>query len=132
VKARILCVLLLSACTDSDVGYDYALTWVCLSPEGCERAEEVKLVDRLNINGDRFYFASTRDQSFSEGAQRVSEGALPDGCFWMYSFSLFGHELEPSQFCRTSAGFELELSIPNRNPATHSQWLVEVRELGLP
>ena len=29
------------------------------------------------------------------------------------------------------AHFYWEFSIPNRNPATHSLWLVEARELGI-
>jgi hypothetical protein len=130
MKATILCVLLLSACADK-VPYDYGLTWVCMSPDGCERTEELRLIDRLNINGDGFYFASSRDESFFSGAQRVGSDSLPAGCFWLYSLTLFGDELEPSKCCSTSSGFELELSIPNPNPATHSQWLVEIRELGL-
>jgi hypothetical protein len=29
--------------------------------------------------------------------------------------------------CGNVAGFELELSIPNEDPATHSQWVVSAR-----
>lgn len=129
MKARMLCVLLLSGCMDPDAAYDYSLTWVCRSPGGCERSEEVMLIDRLNTTGDSFFFQSTRDEPYFQSAQRVVSDSSPAGCYLLYGFSLFGHELEPSNLCRTPRGFELELSIPNRNPATHSEWLVEVRKL---
>ena len=58
MKARILCVLLLAACSD-DISFDYSLTWTCLSAEGCERTEEVKLHDRLNISADTFFFGAS-------------------------------------------------------------------------
>lgn len=129
MKASMLCLLLLPGCTASDIPYDYGLTWTCLSPEGCERADDVALVDRLNVNGERFYFTSTR-ADFREIAQRVDSDLLPAGCFWLYSFSLFGEEVEPTMVCRVLGGFDWEFSFSNRNPATHSQWLVEARELG--
>jgi hypothetical protein len=124
-----LWLLLLGACTSSDQPYDYALTWTCLSPGGCERADEVALIDRVLITGEFVDFTSTRTD-FYEDAQRVDSDSLPAGCFWLYSFSLFGDEVEPPVVCRTSEGFEWELSIPNRDPATHSLWRVEARKLG--
>jgi hypothetical protein len=130
MRAGILCLLLLSACEDK-VAYDYGLTWVCLSPEGCERTEELTLLNRLNIYGDRFFFLSTRDSSIDEDAQRFGSESLPAGCWWLYGFSVFGRDLEPSKACDVSGGFDLELSIPNRNPSTYSQWFVEARELGI-
>jgi hypothetical protein len=130
MRAGILCLLLLSACDDK-VPYDYGLTWVCLSPEGCERAEALRLFNRLNTYGDSFFFLGTRDESIYERAQRFGSESLPAGCWWLYGFSAFGRELEPAKACDVSGGFDLELSIPNRNPSTYSQWLVEARELGL-
>jgi hypothetical protein len=129
MKARMLCVLLLPACSYVDARYDYSLTWVCRSPDGCDRSAEAALLDRLSINGDVLWFESTRNELYTEVAQRSVSDSLPDGCYWLYGLSLFGYELEPSKLCSTSDGFELELSIPNRNPATHSEWLVEAREL---
>ncbi len=128
MKARILCLLLLSACGDG-ITYDYSLTWTCMSPEGCERTEELKLYDRLNILGDTFVFASSRNERYFVTSQRFGSDSLPAGCFWLYSLALFGDESEPSKVCSTAGGFELEISIPDRNPATHSQWLAEAREL---
>jgi len=130
VKATVMCLLLLSGCTGSDIPYDYGLVWTCLSPEGCERADEVVLIDRLIVNGEFVDFTSTRTD-FYEDAQRVDSDSLPAGCFWLYSFSLFGDAVEPPMVCRTTGGFDWEFSIPNRNPATHSLWLVEARELGI-
>jgi hypothetical protein len=131
VKTRILCVLLLlSACADK-VPYDYGLTWVCLAPEGCERTEEVMLIDRLNVQDDFFFFHSTRDEQYFEGAQRFGSESLPAGCWWLYGVLLFAKELEPAKVCPTSGGFDMELSIPNRDTMTHSQWRVEARELGV-
>lgn len=127
MNARVLCLLLLSSCEDP-LAYDYALSWVCKSPGGCERAEEVMLIDRLNLAGMYYYFQSTRDQLYIETAQRFDSDSLPAGCWWLYGFSLFGHELEPAKLCNTAGGLDLELSIPNRNPTTRSEWLVEARE----
>jgi hypothetical protein len=130
VKARMLCLLLLSACSEPDVAYDYGLTWMCQSPEGCERVEELALLDRLNVSGDFLFFHSTRDMDFSLSAQMITSEALPAGCSWLYGVSIFGYELEPSKLCQVANGFELELSIPNALATTHSKWLVEARDLG--
>jgi hypothetical protein len=130
MKARLLCLLLLSSCSD-EIPYDYALRWTCRSPEGCERAEEVKLLDRLNVDGSFFYFHSARNQSYNEGAQRFGSDSFPAGCWWLQGMVMFGQELEPSKLCSVSGGFDLELSIPNRDPSTRSEWLVEAREQGI-
>lgn len=129
MKARFLCVLLLSACSDG-VDYDYALTWTCLSAEGCERTKELKLYDRLSIQGDFFVFTSSRDQYYFETAQRFGSDSLPAGCFWLYSLSLVTHEADPAKVCPVSGGFDMEIEIPDRNPATQSLWHAEARELG--
>jgi hypothetical protein len=130
VKAGILCLLLLSACADK-VPYDYELAWVCASPEGCERADDVKLIDRLNLAGDFFYFfRSTTNEQYGEDAQRFDSESLPPGCWWLYGILIFGQELEPAKTCSTSGGFDIELSIPNRDAVTYSRWRVEARELG--
>ena len=130
MKAMLACLLLLPACADK-VPYDYSLTWVCVSPEGCERADALKLFNRLNVNGDVFFFLSTREDVISTSAQRLGSDSSPDGCSLLYGLALFGREVEPSKLCSTSGGFDLELAIPNRNPATESHWIVEVRELGI-
>ena len=130
MKARILCVLLLAACSDGMT--EYSLTWTCLSVEGCERAEELKFYDRLAVQGDTFVFASSKDKRYFETAQRFGSESLPAECFWLYSLSLFGDESEPGMACHTSGGFDMEIAIPDRNPATQSEWLAEARELGWP
>ena len=133
MKLTVLCLLLLSACeiTAARNYRTYALTWTCLSAEGCERTEQVALIDRAKIfdEYDVIEFLVTRDDRFDEGAQMVASDELPAECSWLYSFNLFTHELGPARLCRTSGGFELELSIPDRDPATQSKWLVEGREL---
>ena len=134
MKPAVLCLLLLSACSDLTVARNYrtyALTWSCLSPEGCERTDDVELIDRAEIiNGDNFVdFLSSRDRNFFEDAQMVPSDMLPAECFWLHGLALFTYELEPSQFCRTSGGFELEVSIPNRDSMTYSKWLVDGREI---
>jgi hypothetical protein len=53
---------------------------------------------------------STRDESFAERAQLVDLDDLSAECSWIYNLSFGADELEPSRFCRTSGGFELELS----------------------
>lgn len=130
MKSRMLCLLLLSGCMEPEVAYQYSLTWTCLAPEGCERIEEVNLIDRLNVSGNVFYFISRRDMLFDESAQRVTSDSLPAGCSWLYAFSLFGHELESATVCNTEDGFEMEFSVPNARPATHSEWSVVARDLG--
>jgi hypothetical protein len=131
MRAGLLCLLLLPACQDQ-IAYEYALSWVCLSPEGCERTEVVMLFDRLNVDDPHFYFLSTRSEEYIfEDAQRLDSTSLPAGCWWLHGFSIFGHELEPSKVCSTSGGYDFELSIPNRNLVTRSEWLVQAREFGI-
>ena len=129
MKAAILCLFLLSACSD-EIAYDYALTWTCRTAEGCERAESLMLLNRMNISGDTFIFLSTHDDWDILFAQKFGSEPLPEGCFWLYSLVLFGHELEPAKTCEASGGLDLELSIPNRDPSTHSLWLVKARDAG--
>lgn len=135
MKPGMLCLLLLSGCLSSDYRsvYEYALTWTCLSAEGCERMEEVAPIDRMELLLDNreCRFTSTDDKSFgADGTQILSE-FLPPNCSWVYFLSLFGHELERSRLCFVPGGFELELAIPNEDPATFSMWLVEGRDLEL-
>lgn len=134
MKPAILGLLLLSACSYLTTEYNYRayrLAWICQPPGACERTELVALMDRVEIvkGSDLIDFLSTRDEFFLELAQLVPSDSLPPECSLVYSLTLFAHELEPARFCRTSEGFELELSIPNRDPATHSEWLVTGREV---
>ena len=129
MKPGMLSLLLLSACVDPDAAYDYAVTWVCLSAERCERTDEVTALDRLVTSVDSFYFESSSLPPYTEHAQRVASDTVPAGCSLLHGFTLFGHELEPSKMCSTPDGYDLDLSIPNRNPATSSRWLVEIRKL---
>lgn len=132
MKPGMLCLLLLSVCADPDAAYDYAVTWVCLSAEGCERTEEVMALDRLSTSLDSFWFESSSLPPYTEHAQRVASDAVPAGCYLLYGFTLFGHELEPSTMCSTPDGYDLEFSIPNRNPATSSRWQVESGSIARP
>jgi hypothetical protein len=134
MKPAMLCLLLLPACSDltTEYGYRaYRLTWVCQSSEACERAEQVALHDRVEIGkgSDVIEFRSTRDEYYYEFAQMVSSDELPAECSLVYGLTLFAHELEPSRLCRNAGGFELELSIPNRDPMTRSTWLIEGLEV---
>jgi hypothetical protein len=126
VTPRLICCLLLGACTP-EPPYDYALTWTCLSAEGCERAEELALIDRLNTTGEAFFFNSTRF-TYWWNAQWVDSDSVPAGCGLLYGLALFGHELGPSKICHTAGGYETEISIPNANLMTASRWLVEARD----
>jgi hypothetical protein len=134
VKPGILCLLLLSGCLpqeDPPRVFDYALTWTCRSPEGCERMEEVQRIDRLQTIIRDCQFTSTQDASFSADATLVISEFLQDRCYWLYFLTLFDHELPQSRFCFTVAGFEWEFAIPNEDPATSSMWLVEGRDVNL-
>lgn len=134
----LLCLLLLlPACSfidprnDTDI-YGHALTWYCVSSEGCERTDEVARIDRATIT-DYYYFdlTSTQDPSYSEQGEQLTLDSLPVGCAWIYYLSFFGHDLERSMLCYTPGGFELHLSIPDPDPATFSMWVVSGRKLSL-
>lgn len=130
----ILCLLLLSGCWSSDYSFpvdEFALTWTCLSPEGCERAAEVERIDRMKSVQQDYHFTSTQDPTFAEDATVVVSATLPLGCSWMYFLTLFRHELERSKLCYLPGGFDLELAIPNEDPATSSMWLVKARDMDL-
>jgi hypothetical protein len=134
VKPGLLCLLLLLACSclsrsDDPDSYEYVLTWYCLSPEGCEHTDEAARIDRAASNGTEFQFTSTQDTSYSEEALRIFSQTLPYRCSWLYELSFFGHDLERSRLCATAGGFELDLSIPNEDPTTQSQWVVEGRDV---
>ena len=134
MKRGILCLLLLSGClTDDDPpdDYEYALTWICRSPEGCERTDEVGRIDRMKRVRRDWHFTSTTDQTLAADAIEIFSDRLPAHCVWVSFLSLFGHELPESRACYGPGGFELELAIPNQDPTTYSMWLVEGRDVNL-
>jgi hypothetical protein len=140
MKPGVLCLLLLSGCSNFWFPEDarpeiveYALTWTCVSVEGCERTADVSQIDHLTLSNDfyDFYFTSTQDPSFGADALRVTADVLGRGCFFLYFLTLFDHELERAPGCLTPGGFESEISIPNADPATHSRWLLTARDLSL-
>jgi hypothetical protein len=134
VKPAMLCLLLLSGCLTPDeppTVYEFALTWTCRSPEGCERSDEVKRIDRLQQVKLDCQVTSTQDESVSADAKLVISSSLPDGCYSLSFLTLFAHELEPSRICFIPGGFELELAIPNQEPTTYSMWLVDGRRVDL-
>lgn len=137
MRAGLLCsLLLLPGCSffwpspEREV-YEYSLTWYCVSLEGCEHMEEAARIDRATDTGESFIFTSTQDPSFREQALPIISQTLPGGCFWLHELSFFGRDLERSRICTTAGGFELELSIPNEDPTTHSEWVVSGRETRL-
>jgi hypothetical protein len=93
--------------------------------------EELQRIDRMEIESDDCHFTSTQDESLGVDAKLISSDLLPEACAWVYFLSLLGHELERSRICFVPGGFELDLSIPNEDPATQSLWLVEGRDLDL-
>jgi hypothetical protein len=134
VKRGMLCLLLLSGClnsSDSPAVSEYALTWTCLSPDGCERTAEIERIDRMKLVQSDCDFTSTQDETFAADAALIFSGLLPRQCWWLTYFSLFGHELEQSMLCFGPGGFELQLVIPNADPVTSSLWLVEGRDADL-
>lgn len=136
MKHRVRCSLLLLTCwscssSDGRDAYVYALAWYCISPESCERTEQVEQIDRAIEKGVDYRFTSTQDESFSENAQRVATDSIGADCYWLYDLSLFGHDLERSRLCFNPGGFELELSIPNEDPATQSRWVVAAQDVDI-
>jgi hypothetical protein len=138
MKCALLYLLfLMPACSlldprNEDTREGYALTWYCVSPEGCQRTEEVARIDRATITN--FYYldlASTQDPSYSEQGEQLFLDSLPFDCSWIYYLSFFGHDLDRSRLCYNPGGFELELSIPDPDPATSSKWVVAGRKLSL-
>jgi hypothetical protein len=136
VKPGVLCLLLMSGCSflwgpeEPPVVDEYALTWTCRSPEGCERADELRRIDRVFVTDYRYLrFTSTYDESYEMEAEFSLAPSLPPGCAWVYFLTFFGHELERSMRCTVPSGFELEFSIPNEDATTHSMWLVEAVNL---
>jgi hypothetical protein len=137
MKRGVLCLSLLSACSflapsEDPIVVEYALTWFCESPEGCERAAEAMRIDRMTRT-DFFYlhFTSTQDAAFSTEAQIIESDTLGSDCSWLYYLSLFGHDMERQKLCRAPGGFEIELSIPNADPATFSKWVVSAQKVNL-
>jgi hypothetical protein len=135
VKNGLLCLslLLLPGCSflsysDDYDAREYVLTWYCISAEGCEHADEAAAIDRATSMGYDVIFTSTQDPTLREEADRLFLEALPAGCSWLYYLSFFGHDLERSLLCTNVGGFELDLSIPNQDPATRSQWVVSARD----
>jgi hypothetical protein len=136
VKRGMLCLSLVFACSctlSEDYPYlAYDVRWTCISPDGCERAEQVALIDRGAIleTNDSCEFWSTQTRSIWKWARLAASDSLPTDCYLLSGFVLFEDELEPSLLCHTSEGFEVELSVPNRDSPTHSQWRVEGRYTG--
>lgn len=134
MKSAVLCLILLPACSFLEPSYEpatykYALTWYCVSPDGCERAQELARIDRATEIDLSVTFTSTQDPSFKEEGDLLFVESLPRVCAWLYYLSFSGHDLERSKYCNNAGGFELELSIPNDDLATYSQWVVSGREL---
>jgi hypothetical protein len=133
MRHGMLGLLLLPACSffsgpDEPDVYEYVLTWYCISPGGCEHADEAAPIDRATTRAYEVFFTSTQDPLFCEDADRLFSDSLPVGCSWLYYLSFFGHDLERSMLCLNAGGFELDLSIPNEDLATHSQWVVSARD----
>ena len=136
MKSGLLCLMiLLPACTwrlESDyepLTYEYELTWYCISPEGCERADDAARIDRAVEVDLIVTFTSTQDPSFEEEGTQLSVEPLPEECAWLHYLSFLGRDLEPSLYCHDVSGFELRLSIPNEDPATQSRWVVAGRDV---
>jgi hypothetical protein len=137
VKRTVFYLLLASACSlsceyESRPWRGYELTWTCLSADGCERVEQVMLLDRVSLTDDYDYcwFWSTRDDSFEEFADLIPSESLPPECHWLTSFTVFTDEIEQSPLCFAGDGFTVEVSIPDRDPPTQSKWRIDGRYLG--
>jgi hypothetical protein len=134
MRPGILCLLFVSGCSfleppdEPPIVYEYALTWICRSPEGCERTDEVRRIDRARITDYRYvHFTSTQDELYGMDAEIAFAASLPRGCSWMYFLTFFGHELERAKNCEVPGGFV----IPNEDPGTSSMWLVEGLDVNL-
>lgn len=138
MKPGMLCLVFLSGCSyllfpddPPPPMSEYALTWTCRSPEGCERTEELQRIDRMEDVADECHLSSTQDASIGIDGDFGFATSLPAGCSWLYNLTFFGHDLERSRFCSVPGGMELDLVIPNQDPTTSSLWLVEGRDVDL-
>lgn len=136
MKPGVLCLCLVSGCSflspsDEPIVAEYALTWFCVSSESCERAEDLARIDRVTLTDFHLHFTSTRDAAYGVDAQIIRSDSLGSDCSWLYFLSLFGHDLERQKLCKAPGGFEIELSIPNEDPATSSKWVVAARKVDL-
>jgi hypothetical protein len=136
MKPGVLWLCLLSGCSfllpsDDPVVTEFTLTWFCVSPEDCERAEDVARIDRVTLTDFYLHFTSTRDATFGADAQIIRSDSLGSDCSWLYFLSLFGHDLEPQKLCKAPGGVEIQLSIPDPDPATSSKWVVYARRVDL-
>jgi hypothetical protein len=134
MKSCLLCLMLLPACgffesSERPETITYELTWYCISPEGCEHTEEIARIDRATANDLDITLLSTQDSSIEEEGAMLYVESLPRGCVWVYYLSLIGYDLERSRLCHGVGGFEMELSIPNDDPATSSRWVVSGRDV---
>lgn len=125
---QILPVLLFGCGSVSNL-YTHSITWICLSPGDCARADVVADFDRAWIGDGQVYLLSTSDESVSNRATRIPSDAAPDGCDLLVGLNLFGHALEPLSICRITGGYSVELSIPDPNPSSASEWRIEMRPL---
>lgn len=124
--------VLLFGCGDFSNLYSHSMAWSCLSPEGCARADIVVDFDRASIGYTRIHIGSTSDDSLLTVASRIPSDDVPEGCDLLVGLTLFGHALESLTICRVtgrSGGYSVELSIPDPNPASASEWRIEMRPL---
>lgn len=112
---------------------EYSMSWTCLSPDGCERAEQVALVDRVAILEKPYNFCefwSTRNAEYRWFADLLDSDSLPPDCYLMTGFAIFGYEPDAPLLCRTESGFTLELSILNQDNSKYSRWRIEGQYIG--
>jgi len=118
-----------SACGDLSNAYTHSVSWTCISNQGCDRADVVREFDRAWVGSSELRLYSAGDDTSGAAVSRVPSDSVPENCDVLLGLSLFGHALEPVSFCRVPGGFEFELSIPDSNPTSSSEWRVEMQSL---
>lgn len=121
--------VLLFGCGETSYLSNHSATWICLSPEGCARADVVPDFDRAWIDDSQIHLHSSSDASAANSASRIPSDAAPEGCDLLVGLNLFGHALEPLTICRVTGGYSVELSIPDPTPSRASEWRLEMRPL---
>ncbi|ACY14664.1 hypothetical protein Hoch_2119 [Haliangium ochraceum DSM 14365] len=120
--------LLGASCYAPDSVYSHSMSWACLS-DICERADAVAGFDRAIVDRNQINLYSSADESVLHVITRIPSDAAPEGCDFLYGLVLFGHTLEPLAICRAGSGYNIEVAIPDPNPATASEWRIEMRPL---
>ncbi|ACY17024.1 hypothetical protein [Haliangium ochraceum] len=128
-----IALMMLAGCGPIEPDYPnnkYTLTWYCTSDDGtCERVVELRRYDRASIQNNDLTIWDSQDPGGAIEALIVYSDSLPQHCDRIFYLVFFGHEIEEPRYCGNHYAFEIELSIPDEDPATSSRWVISAAPL---